>query len=473
MGTDNPWITIKTLARETNSVNGDSFMMKKKLDVGHRGSARFSKTPAFVLILWVLAFTVCAHHEANSQFANGADIGWLSQMEAAGYVFKDNSGVQKNCLDILKGKGINALRFRVWVNPSGAYCGKKDVASMAHRADSAGFKVMLDFHFSDTWADPGHQAKPAAWVSHAFPVLLTDVYNHVRGMLDTLKSLGVVPAWVQIGNETNDGMLWEDGKAYTHMSNFARLVDTGYGAVKAVDSSIQVIVHLSNGHDDAMYRWMFDGLKNNGARWDIIGMSVYPYWANLPWPTDDSLALVTMKDMITRYQTKVMVVETGYLYDQAPGAKLFLVDLLAKTKSVCGLGVFYWEPESYNWQGYQLGAWDPSTKAPTAAMDAFLSGATFVADDKWSGAGGFELHQNYPNPFNPSTAISFQLSEVSFVALKVSDLLGREVTTLVNEVRQPGIYTVQWDASGKTSGVYLCRLFAGGSIQTRKLILVK
>ena len=175
-------------------------------------------------------------------------------MEAQGYVFKDHSGIKKNCLEVLKEEGINALRFRVWVNPSGGYCGKKDVAYMAHRADSMGFKVMLDFHCSDTWADPGHQTKPAAWANDSFPQLLTDLYNHVYGVLDTLKSLGVIPAWVQIGNETNDGMLWEDGRASTHMNNFAALITSGYNAVKAVDSSIQVIVHLSNGHENAMFR---------------------------------------------------------------------------------------------------------------------------------------------------------------------------------------------------------------------------
>ena len=202
--------------------------------------------------------------------------------------------------------------------------------------------------------------------------MLTDLYNHIFGVLDTLKSLGVIPKWVQIGNETNDGMLWEDGRASTHMNNFAALITSGYNAVKAVDSSIQVIVHLSNGNDNTMYEQMFDGLKNNGAKWDIIGMSVYPYWANLPWATDDSLALINMKDMIKRYQTKVMVVEAGYLYNQPVAANQYLLDLIAKTKSAGGLGVFYWEPESYNWQGYQLGAWNPATEEPTVAMDAFL-----------------------------------------------------------------------------------------------------
>ena len=108
----------------------------------------------FASIIIASLLSLCTPVSVKAQFANGADIGWLSQMEAQGYVFKDHAGIKKNCLEILKEEGINALRFRVWVNPSGGYCNKKDVAYMAHRADSMGFKVMIDFHCSDTWADP-------------------------------------------------------------------------------------------------------------------------------------------------------------------------------------------------------------------------------------------------------------------------------------------------------------------------------
>ncbi len=419
----------------------------------------------------VLILAVCALHTASAQFANGADIGWLSQMEASGYVFKDHSGVQRNCLDILKAEGINSLRFRVWVNPTGKYCGKKDVASMAHRADSAGFKVMLDFHMSDTWADPGHQTKPAAWVGDSLPKLLQDVYEHVYGVLDTLKSIGVVPAWIQIGNETNDGMLWEDGRASTHIANFAAIIKSGYNAAKAVDSSIQVIVHLSDGHNDAMYRRIFDGLKNNGATWDIIGMSVYPYWANLPWATDDSLALLTMNDMISRYQTKVMVVEAGYLYNDPVNANHYLLDLIAKTKSAGGLGVFYWEPESYSWMGYNLGAWNPATKQPTAAMDAFLGiNATSV-----NNAGTplrFDLNV-YPNPFNPSTTIEYDLRTSGKVAITVYDVLGEEVTRLVDGYEDAGHHTLLWSPNAAASGVYYCRMISDSYAKTEKLVLLR
>ncbi len=422
-------------------------------------------------MLVILALLVGAFHTATAQFANGADIGWLSQMEAQGVVFRDNAGVQRNCLDILKSKGINSLRFRVWVNPTGKYCGKTDVAYMAHRADSAGFRVMLDFHLSDTWADPGHQTKPAAWAGDSLSKLLQDVYDHVFGVLDTLKSLGVIPAWVQIGNETNDGTLWEDGRASTHIANFAAIINAGYNAAKAVDSSIQVIVHLSDGHNDAMYRRIFDGLRNNGAKWDIIGMSVYPYWANLPWATDDSLALITMNDMISRYQTKVMVAEAGYLYNDPINANHYLLDLIAKTKSVGGLGVFYWEPESYSWMGYNLGAWNPSTKQPTAALDAFLGiNATSVGNEETPHR--YDLNV-YPNPFNPSTTIEYDLRAAGPVAITVYDALGEVVAQLVDGFASAGHHIVQWSPKAAASGVYYCRMKSDAYVKTEKLVLLR
>jgi arabinogalactan endo-1,4-beta-galactosidase len=308
----------------------------------------------------------------NAQFAKGADIGWLSEMESAGYTFNNDSGKAEDCMDILKEHGINSLRFRVWVNPTNGWCGKNDVVTMAKRAHDKGFRIMIDFHYSDWWADPGKQNKPAAWAGDNFDQLKQHVYDHTYEILDTLKKTGIVPEWVQVGNETNNGMLWPDGKASSSMKNYAQLTLSGYNAVKAIDSSILVIVHLSNGYDNGLYRWMFDGLKNNGAKWDIIGMSMYPSWANMPWATVNTKGLANMKDMISRYGTKVMVCETGMDKSQAEPCKEFLIDLQAKTYSVNGLGVFYWEPESYSWQGYDLGAWDYVTKAPTVAMDAFL-----------------------------------------------------------------------------------------------------
>jgi arabinogalactan endo-1,4-beta-galactosidase len=405
-----------------------------------------------VFILFLLLFWF--PKEVRSQFANGADIGWLSQMESQGYIFINDSGIQKNCLTILQEHGINSLRFRVWVNPAKSWCGKKDVAMMAHRADSMGFRVMIDFHYSDYWADPGKQTKPKAWANDTMEQLLTHIYGHTYEVLDTLKYLGVVPAWVQIGNETNNGMLWPDGMASDHMDNFAAMVKSGYDAVKAVDSAIQVIVHLSNGYNNSMFRWMFDGLKNNNAKWDIIGMSLYPAYANgLSWSECNGRCLTNMKDMIARYQTEVMIVETGYAYDDPVTANHFLLDLIDKTKSVNGLGVFYWEPECYSWSGYRLGAWDPATKKPTTAMDAFLGimDTSLMSDVKDLSNDAINI---YPNPLTSNQKLTLALNEFTgSTDIRIHDINGRYVYETevlnqkyveINDIKMnPGIYFIQ------------------------------
>jgi arabinogalactan endo-1,4-beta-galactosidase len=313
---------------------------------------------------------------SHAAFAKGADVGWLSQMEASGYSFYTASGTQQDLLQILQSYSIDSIRLRVWVNPTGGWCGKTDVINQAVRAKNRGMRIMIDFHYSDSWADPGQQTKPAAWASHGISALATDVYNHTTDVLNGLKTAGVTPEWVQVGNETNNGMLWEDGRASSSMANFARLVTSGYNAVKAVFPNTKVIVHLSNGYDNAMFRWMFDGLRANNAPFDVIGMSMYPSTTN--WQTLNSQCLTNMNDMVARYGKDVIISEVGLDYTAAQTTKDMLIDLMNKTKSVTGgrgLGVFYWEPECYNWAGYTKGAWNTNGR-PTIAMDAFLYDVT-------------------------------------------------------------------------------------------------
>lgn len=309
---------------------------------------------------------------STANIIKGADVSWLTQMENAGKIFYNSSGTAKECMQLLKDLGMNAIRLRVWVNPAGVWNGTTDVVAKAIRAKNLGMKIMIDFHYSDSWADPGQQTKPAAWAAQDITALQTSVYNHTFSVLTTLKSNGVTPDWVQVGNETNNGMLWPEGKASTNMANFVSLINKGYDAVKAVDNTIKVIVHISNGFDNSLFRWIFDGLKNNGGKWDIIGMSLYPDPGN--WSTMNSQCLTNMNDMVSRYDKPVMITEVGMSWDQAAACNSFITDLITKVKSITGdkgLGVFYWEPQSYgNWQGYTKGAFDNSGK-PTAALNAF------------------------------------------------------------------------------------------------------
>ena len=292
-------------------------------------------------------------------------------MEASGYKFYDKNGSQQDLFVLLKSIGFNSIRLRAWVNPSDGWCNTADLVAKAVRAKNAGMKILVDFHYSDSWADPGKQFKPSAWTALNFPALETALHDYTAHVMDTLKTNGVTPDWVQVGNETNDGMLWEDGRASTNMANFAALVKSGYQAVKSVSSTTKVIVHVSNGYDNTLFRWMFDGLKANGAQWDIIGMSLYPSTSN--WSALDAQCLSNINDMAARYSTPCMVVEVGMDVSNPTAGRSFLSDLITKVNSISGtngLGVFYWEPEAYNWQGYGEGAFT-TTGRPTAALDAF------------------------------------------------------------------------------------------------------
>lgn len=346
----------------------------------------FRRAHLVSVLLSIALWSVAAR---AADFAYGADVSWLSQMESSGRVFLDSTGNARDLLDILKQYGVNSIRLRVWVNPADGWSGKSDLLKLAKRAHAKGLRLMVDFHYADSWADPGKQPKPAAWASYSQDQLAQAVKTHTTDILAALKDSGIVPEWVQVGNETNDGMLWpantgDPGGRITvnGAAKFAALVQSGSQAVKAVDPSALVVVHLSNGWDNSLFRWVFDSLKSKGASWDVVGMSLYPDASN--WRTQVSQILTNMKDMVSRYGKKVVVSEVGFAMGQADTSYDLLKILVANTKSVpssAGLGVFYWEPEAFGgWQGYQLGAFDDSGK-PTRALKAFqeASGITSVA----------------------------------------------------------------------------------------------
>lgn len=312
--------------------------------------------------------------QVRPDFAKGADVGWITEMEAQGVKFYNNNGTATEGMALLKSLGMNTIRLRVWVNPSPRYNDANDVLVKAKRAKTLGMRIMINFHYSDSWADPGQQTKPAAWVNLDVKGLKKAMTTHTQEVLTLLKTNDITPEWVQIGNETNNGMLWPEGRASTNMAHFAGMVNAGYEAVKSVFPTSKVIVHISNGWDNALFRWIFDGLKTNQAKFDVIGISLYPSASN--WQTYNSQCLATMTDMISRYQKEVMVVEVGMLWYNSAECNLFLRDLIAKTNALPdqkGLGVLYWEPMAYNnWKGYSLGAFDNSGR-PTEAMKAFAN----------------------------------------------------------------------------------------------------
>ena len=343
-----------------------------------------SKVVLQLTLLISMLFSSCSKSQTTdptpiitNTFAKGADVGWLSQMEATGYRFYDADGTEKNGLQLLKDRGMNTIRLRVFVNPSNdrinGHCSKDETVAMAVRAKNLGMRIMIDFHYSDTWADPAHQTKPAAWANHTFSTLLTDVYNHTFEVLTALKTAGVTPEWVQIGNEIPGGMLWPEGN-YTNFGQLAQLLNKGYDATKAIDSTIKVVIHIDQGNNNSRFRWFFDNARTNNVKYDVIGLSYYPYWLNSDYTVTLADLQNNLNDMVTRYNKEVMVVEVGGDYTLVQNTKDMLTATINAVRNVPnqkGLGVIYWEPEGEKtWSGYQLNCWQTNGK-PSTALDAF------------------------------------------------------------------------------------------------------
>jgi arabinogalactan endo-1,4-beta-galactosidase len=246
---------------------------------------------------------------------------------------------------------------------------------MAVRARKWGMRVMIDFHYSDSWADPAKQVKPKAWEGHDFTRLLKDVYDYTFEVMTALKTAGVYPEWVQVGNETRTGMIYPEGST-DNWAQLAQLINNGYDAIKDVSPDTKVILHVDQGNNKALFKWWFDNAQKYGARYDVIGMSYYPYW--LEGNPDYTLSIDdlgnNMIDISSRYNKEVMVVEVGGEDFKVLNTYDMLLAVQKKVKAVPngkGLGVFYWEPEgARSWSHYGLSAWGEDGK-PTKALDAF------------------------------------------------------------------------------------------------------
>ncbi|MDE5899257.1 MAG: arabinogalactan endo-1,4-beta-galactosidase [Treponemataceae bacterium] len=324
------------------------------------------------------------------EFALGADISWVTELESGGHRFFNADGVETDCFRLMKELGLNAVRLRVWVDPSehGSWCNADDLLEKARRAAAEGLDIMVDFHYSDWWADPAKQTVPAAWQSHSFTQLKEDVRARTTDVLRRLKKGRISPKWIQIGNETSDGFLWDAGRAGANPAQYAELFAAGHDAAKSVFPKAGVIVHLDNGFDNELYNWNLDILKEHGARWDIVGMSLYPYWAVSSGREPDagttiSDCLSVIRNVGEKYGCDVMIVETGMECADDSGrlapqsvleeGREQLRRILRECRNLPGgrcAGVFYWEPECRPSQ-YRLGAFTEDGR-PTAIMDAFL-----------------------------------------------------------------------------------------------------
>ena len=290
-------------------------------------------------------------------YAIGADVSFLSSAEQHGTIFRDG-GVTKPCLQILKDHGYNWVRLRIFVHPTDLPNNLPYTLALAKRAKQMGYKFLLDFHYSDTWADPGKQFIPVAWQSESHAELVLSVFAYTRDTMAAFRDAGVLPDMVQIGNEITNGMLWPDGKLPENWDHFADLVQAGINGVDAGRGNgrrPQIMIHIDRGGDPVRTKAFFDKLLSYGVTFDVIGQSYYPRWQGSLIDLHNNLVF-----MAGAYRKKIMIVETAYNWkpgnytsrpapfpESPAGQKQFLEELnrmvLAAPEGL-GAGIFWWEP---------------------------------------------------------------------------------------------------------------------------------
>ncbi|HKJ89510.1 MAG TPA: glycosyl hydrolase 53 family protein, partial [Oceanipulchritudo sp.] len=305
----------------------------------------------------------------GDHFLSGADISALSKIEEQTGTFR-KSGVEGDAIELLRDAGMNMFRLRIFVDPTDRNIVVNDLEytlELARRIRNAGAGFLLNFHYSDTWADPGKQNKPAAWENLSFAELEETVEIYTARVIKAFTDEGIIPDIVQVGNEVTAGMLWPDGQLYigNHTVQWFRFTDLLKAGIRGVRKAtpegvvVKVMIHIDRGGDWSGTKWFFDRMLQYGVEYDIIGLSYYPWWHGPLSQVEETFRLGS-----ERYKKPMILVETGYphmsnAYWSAQsdmeweisesGQAGFLRDLsntIRNSAGGYGLGVFYWYPEA-------------------------------------------------------------------------------------------------------------------------------
>jgi len=449
----------------------------------------------------LIGLLILSSFTKSNQFINGVDISMLKQVEENGGIFYVN-GNQIDPIQIFKDKGINTARIKIWHTPSLDYNNLESVLEIAYRASSVGLDLLLDFHYSDTWADPSNQTKPSAWVDLNFETLCDSMEQYSRHVITKLKNQNTLPKYVQIGNETDCGLLWPDGYVCDESNNdsqWNKLRELFMHAIEGVNSAldnqdtIEIISHVSSGGN-----WFFSNLIGQGVDIDILSISYYPMWHGTLTDLNQN-----MDELGNMFQKPVLIVETAYPFTlqwndninnilglenqllenyeaSEEGQFLFLHDLITLVdENDYGLGICYWAPDwiSTNqfgspWENQALFDFDGELLDGISVFDnssvAIKRIDNFILNNIY----------NYPNPFNPITTLRYDLPEDGLVNITIYDMMGRVINSLVTSEQSSGFKSVKWNATDNfgqpvSAGVYLYQIEAGNFTKTKKMLLLK
>ena len=291
----------------------------------------------------------------------GVDLGWATQLETMGYRWLNEAGKETDVIKASKELGANAVRLRVFVNPpKGAFwqkseneicmlgfCDADHVLQMAKRVKNHKMKLMIDFHYSNHFADPMYQDLPQEWKHDTDQQLEMKIMNNTEDVLKLFAEHDIYPEWVQVGNEINNGLIWPRGNLQESPKQLVRFLNAGYNAVKNVCPNSQVITHLAAVCDDALCKPFLNNFFAEKGKTDILGFSYYPYWEQ--FESDKERLSEKLKEYSRIYHKPVMIVEVGGLDYDDEGSYKIVADCIGAMKEQEGqdeMGVFYWEPEA-------------------------------------------------------------------------------------------------------------------------------
>jgi len=275
------------------------------------------------------AFPVSRAQAKVRKLKNGIDISWLPNVEAAGGKFFTATGKQVDAIALMKQMGITVGRIRVWVNPTSDGATLAQAVKLAKRLKAHGLEICIDFHFSDTWADPAHQAIPRDWSSTSITQLKVDVHDYVSQALNQFIAAKAAPKWVQIGNEVSNGLLWPLGKIDSESSaqwnNFVGLFSAASSALRTKLPTARSILHLDCGGDVNKTRWWLKQAEMHGLTdYDILGLSYYSQWHGPLKNLQDTLTVA-----LSMSQKPILIAETAYPWT----TQQFGSDVIDVTKS--------------------------------------------------------------------------------------------------------------------------------------------
>jgi len=440
----------------------------------------------------------------------GADLSYLPLMEYLGAEYRID-GMPQDALEIFSDNGYSLVRLRLWHTPEEPWHGLDSTVSFAQRLIDSGMDFMLDYHFSDTWADPGNQVKPAAWQNLDFNTLADSVYRYTNESIARFQQEDALPAHVQIGNEITPGLLWDDGRVgwqYSWWDNneqwdqLAELINSAISGVLdslSAEEQPEIILHLTTACDNQASRWWLDNILDRGVEFDIIGLSYYPWWHGTLHELEDNLF-----DLAYRYGKYIQIVETSYpwtldWYDPTnnfvwqesqleagypattEGQCAFFTDLYEIIDNVPGNRgslMCFWEPA---WLALENGPGNPSENLTLFDFDGDALPALSFLEEMEIGYSTrktpveFQMIKVYPNPFNAKLNIELHLPKIGDINLAMFDIQGREVASLFNGYHNAGLYDVVWDAEVAASGVYFVQLIVDSGQRTgmQKVLLIK